>query len=176
MGGKAHSPLTPGIQLSLRAAVAAGLAVAVAHLLRFEMIIYAMIGAVIVSDLSPAKTRQLGLQRLAGSVLGATVGALGSQFLPASAWSIGLCVFTAMLLSHLVRLQDAAKLSGYLSGIVMLGYADNAWHYAFDRLLETSLGVAAAILVSFVPKLVRLEDAPPDSVKPSPPRSGGSED
>jgi uncharacterized membrane protein YgaE (UPF0421/DUF939 family) len=49
----------------------AGLAVAIAELLRLQYPLYALIGAVIVSDLSPSQTRQLGLRRLAGSALGA---------------------------------------------------------------------------------------------------------
>ena len=50
----------PAFRLSVRAALSAGLAVAIAELVRLPYPIYALIGAVIVSDLSPAKTRQLG--------------------------------------------------------------------------------------------------------------------
>lgn len=157
MSLKNYSHLIPALQLSIRAALAAGLAVIIAQLLQFHAPLYAMIAAVIVSDLSPAKTRQLGLQRLGGSVLGAAVGAVTSQFLPLGAWAIGFSVLIAMFLSHLVRLQGAAKLSGYLSGIVVLGHASDAWSYGFYRLLETILGIGMALLVSFVPKLI-----PPD--------------
>jgi uncharacterized membrane protein YgaE (UPF0421/DUF939 family) len=154
------SPLIPALQLSLRAAVAAGVAVAVAGFLGFQYPIYAMIGAVIVSDLSPAKSRQLGLQRLAGSVVGAATGAVISQFLPVSAWVIGFGVLAAMFLSHLLKLPGAAKLSGYVCGIVVLGFSDNAWSYALHRLLETLLGVGLAVLVSFIPKLIHVEPKP----------------
>jgi uncharacterized membrane protein YgaE (UPF0421/DUF939 family) len=157
------SPLIPAFQLSIRAAFAAGLAVIIAQLLRFDAPIYAMIAAVIVSDLSPARTRQLGLQRLGGSVLGAVVGAVTSQSLPPGAWAIGFSVLIAMFLSHLVRLQGAAKLSGYLSGIVVLGHASDAWSYGFCRLLETVLGIGMALLVGFIPKLISLDEPRQDS-------------
>jgi uncharacterized membrane protein YgaE (UPF0421/DUF939 family) len=58
------------------------------------------LGAVIVTDLSPSQTRQLGLRRLAGSALGATVGAAISYYLPSAPWSIGLSVLVAMFLSQ----------------------------------------------------------------------------
>lgn len=146
-------PKRSAIQLSIRAALSAAISVSVAELLRLQYPIYALISAVIVSDLSPTRTRQLGLWRLAGSVVGATVGASMSQFLPFSPWAIGLGVLVAMFLSYALRLQDAARVAGYVCGIVMLDYAVDPWPYAFYRLVETALGIGVAMLVSFIPRL-----------------------
>ena len=152
-----YPPLTPAFQLSIRAALSAGLAVAIAELLRLQYPLYALIGAVIVSDLSPSQTRQLGLRRLAGSALGATVGAAISSFLPSDPWAVGLSVLVAMFLSHLLRLQGADKLSGYVCGIVVLGHCDHAWAYGLYRLTETILGIGMAVVVSLVPKLIPID-------------------
>ncbi len=62
-----------------------------------------------------------------------------------------------MLLSHLVLAREAAKLAGYVSGIVVLGHGDQPWSYALYRSIETLLGVAMAVLVSMVPKLLGVE-------------------
>ena len=53
---RAWANLIPGFQLSLRAAVAAGLALIAAQLLRLQHPLYAMISAVIVTDLVAAET------------------------------------------------------------------------------------------------------------------------
>jgi uncharacterized membrane protein YgaE (UPF0421/DUF939 family) len=143
-----------GVQLAVRAATAAGLSVAVAQYLQLPFPIYAMIAAVIVSDLSPAETRRLGLPRLAGTVVGATVGASLTPFLPPHAGTMALGVLLAMFLTHLVRLPQAAKVSGYVCGIILLDYDDHPWVYAQHRFVETVLGVVIAILVSMVPKLI----------------------
>ena len=146
--------LTTALQLALRAAVAAGLSVTIGHLLRIQNPLYAMVAAVIVMDLSPADTRRLALSRLAGTVLGAAMGALLSQVMPSSPWSIGLGIFFSMFLSHLLRLQDTARLAGFVCGIVLLSHSDDPWTYASHRLLESTLGIALAVLVSYVPKLI----------------------
>jgi uncharacterized membrane protein YgaE (UPF0421/DUF939 family) len=149
-----ESTLTTGLQLSVRAALAAGLAVAIAELVRLQYPLYALVGAVIVTDLSAVQTRQLGLQRLAGTVLGAAVGATFSGFLPPSPATIGLGILAAMSLSHLVRLQGAAKVTGYVCGIVVLEHHGQPWSYALYRLVETVLGIGMALLVSLVPTVL----------------------
>ena len=51
------SPQLAADQLAFRTAIAAGLAVAIAQLFRLEYPLYALIAAVIVTDLSPSQTR-----------------------------------------------------------------------------------------------------------------------
>ena len=150
---------TAALQLSVRAAVSAGLAVGIAQVLELQYPIYALLAAVIVIDLSPATTRQLALQRLIGTLLGATVGAALSYVLPPGPLAIMASILAAMLLSYVARVPAAAKLAGYVCGIVILAHGAHPWSYALYRVVETLLGLAMAVLVSLVPKLMRVETA-----------------
>jgi len=153
--------LAPGMQVSVRAALAAGLSVSIAQLLRLEFPLYAMIAAVIVTDLSPERTRQLGLPRLAGTVVGTALGAALSPLLVPRPAAVALTVMAAMFACHLLRLQDAAKVAGYVCGIVLLDHGGQPWIYAVYRLTETVLGIGIAVLVSLVPRLIRTSEHDP---------------
>ena len=149
------------LQVSIRAATAAGLAVAIAQLLGLRSPLYALIAAILVTDLSPARTRHLAVPRLAGTVLGAALGAVISPLgaiHSIGAIMIGAAVFTTVFTSHLLGVKDAAKVAGYVCGVVLLTHSDRPWSYAWYRVLETCLGIAAGVFVSLVPKLMRADE------------------
>jgi len=157
------SSLTPAhIQLAIRASLAATFSIAIARALHLGYPIYAMIGAVIVTDLSVQNTRELGWQRLAGTAVGTSVGAALSYLLPAGPSAIGFGIASAMLLNQLLGLEGTAKLTGYVCGIVLLGFQEHPWLYGLSRFMETALGIGVAWAISFVPKLIHA-DKPTDS-------------
>ena len=148
------------LQLAIRAGVGAGGSVVVARALALPFPIYAMIAAVIVTDLEPRRTRQLSAQRAVGTVLGAGLGALlaygGSQ-----AWLIAAGVTGAMLACHALGMKESARLAGYVCAIVVLDHAGDPWRYAALRLAETVIGIGVAVAVSVVPKLLGTQEKPP---------------
>lgn len=154
-----RSPLlTAALQLSTRAALGATLAYWIAQSLQLDYAIYALVSAIIVTDLSPAESRRQAWRRLAGTVLGAVVGALLTYVQHSGVLAVALGIFIAVFISHLLHLQGAAKITGYVAAIVVLTHTRDPWVYAFYRALETALGIAVALLVSFVPKLMRPEE------------------
>jgi uncharacterized membrane protein YgaE (UPF0421/DUF939 family) len=158
--------LPRAIQMSIRAGVGGGLSVASAQLFGLQYPIYAFLAAVIVTDLSPSRTRELGLRRLVATVVGTGIGAMLSQVFAPGPWALGLGVLIAMLGCSFVYLQDAAKVAGYICGIVLLAHGAQAWSYAFFRLIETVLGIGVATLISYVPKLLRIDgEEPQDPTK-----------
>jgi uncharacterized membrane protein YgaE (UPF0421/DUF939 family) len=144
------------LQLATRASVGAALALAVAQRLDLDFPIYAMIAAVIVTDLSPARTRELALPRLAGTVLGAVTGAVFTMMLAPGPIAVGVAILATMLMSTALRFENAARLAGYVCGIVILDHHDEQWRYAALRFVETLIGIVAAVGISLVPKLLPL--------------------
>ncbi len=155
----AAPPLKRGLQIASRAAVGAALALVLAQALRLDYPIYAMLAAVIVTELSPAQTRQLAVRRIVATLVGASCGALLARTLPSNPWTIGLGILVAMLLCHLVKAAEGARVAGYICGISMLTHGADPWKYALFRTVETLLGIAVASALSFLPKLLG-EDEP----------------
>jgi uncharacterized membrane protein YgaE (UPF0421/DUF939 family) len=148
-----------GMQLALRASVAAGVSIALAQLFGLEHPIYSFLSAVIVTDLAPSQSRRLGTHRLLSTVVGALWGAALNQILPAGAWAVGLGILIAMLTCQLLRSPEGAKVAGFTCGIIVLQNSPDPWAGAFSRLIETALGVSVALLVSYLPKLIRIDES-----------------
>ena len=146
-----------GVQLALRASTAAGAAIALAYLLKLETPLYAFLAAVIVTDLTPSLSRQLGLRRLAATAVGALCGATLSPWLGSDPFAIAASILIAMLISHLVRAREGAKVAGFICGILVLEHNSDPWLSALHRFVETALGILVAWGVSYVPKLIRLK-------------------
>jgi len=155
-----------GLQIGLRAAIASLLAAWTALRLGMDYPIYAVIAAIVVTDASPEVTRRTGLLRLVGNVIGAILGGGIGTFLGHSPLVMAGGVLVSIVLCELTGLREAAKITGYITGIVILFHGDSPWVYATDRFIETSLGLGFAILVGLLMEAVmKIQIARPKSGK-----------
>ena len=138
------------LALAVRAALAATGAVWAARELRLEYPFYAMLAAVIVTDASVKQTRHLGLQRLVGTAIGAVLGVLFSKMFGVELWVLGLVIALSMAAAVAIGFREAAKVSGYVAGIVVLNHGTEYWSYAWDRFFETALGIVFSMLLGVI--------------------------
>ena len=136
--------------------------IAVGRMLRIDEPIFAILAVALVTDLSPRETQQRGLSRISGTVVGSIVGALLSLVLPSNPFSIGFGVLLSMFLASPVKFPADARVAGLVSGIILVRHGGDPWGYALHRSLETMLGIVMAILVSYLPKLLRAEPHVPE--------------
>jgi uncharacterized membrane protein YgaE (UPF0421/DUF939 family) len=151
--------LLVGGQLAIRAALAAGISLAIARALNLETPIFALIAAVIVTDRDPAETRKLATRRVISTAIGAACGIALAQVLGQSAWEAIIAIFVAMMLSIAVTQLGDPKIAAYLCALIIINFSDNPWHYAFYRFIETVLGIVVAWAISLVPKLIEIEES-----------------
>lgn len=147
-----------GLQLAARASAGAAASLAIAQLAGLQYPMFAAIAAVIVTDLSPAETEELGKRRIVATTIGVIAGVGLGLVLPVGIWSIGLSVFLAMIMCSILGVQDAARMAGYVCGIVVVTDDSLQLAYAFFRFIETMIGIVVAWLISRVPKLLKDHD------------------
>lgn len=133
---------------AFKTAIAATAASVLAQGLQMEYQFHAAIAAIIVMAPTTGSTKVLGIQRLIGTAIGAVVGAIFSVVAGSHAWALGASVFFTIYLTSAWKCPEAAKLAGYVSAIVILSQSYNPWLYAWNRFLETLLGIGVALLVN----------------------------
>jgi uncharacterized membrane protein YgaE (UPF0421/DUF939 family) len=143
------------LRLPVRAGIAAGLAVGAATVFSLGSPLYAVVSAVIVTDVEASQTRRLALPRMIGTAVGASVGCLATLLVQPGVLAVAVGVLLPMFLCQLLRQPAAAKVAGYVSGIIILSFSANPWEHARDRVIETVVGIVAAFAVSAVPVLYR---------------------
>ena len=136
--------------LGVRAALASCAAVAIAQSLHLTYPLYAVVAAVIVTDVSSEKTQQSGVQRLLGTALGSLAGPLFVLGFGHSLPVVGAAIAALIFVCYVVGYTEASKLAGYVAGLVVLDHSNAPWDYARDRFVETSLGIVLAIVVSLL--------------------------
>ncbi|AFY31867.1 aromatic acid exporter family protein [Calothrix sp. PCC 7507] len=135
-------------KMALKTAIASAISFAIAQALRSEYPFYAVIAAIIVMASTHGSTLKLGMQRLIGTAIGAISGAIFVITLGSNVWSLGVCVSITIFLTSYWQFNEAAKLAGYVSAIVILAHNQSPWLYAWGRFLETLLGIGVALLVN----------------------------
>src|SRR5215204_3495463 len=139
-----------GLQLATRSAVSATLAYSIAQALKLDYPIFALAAAVIATDLTPARSRELGFRRLVATAIGGLSGALAASMNLVGIWAVA----PSILIASARASAQGARIAGYICGIiVLLDNGDSPWRYALFRTVETALGVLLAWGISYVPKL-----------------------
>ncbi|MEH2378714.1 MAG: aromatic acid exporter family protein [Nostoc sp.] len=135
-------------KMAFKMAIASAISFEVAQALRWQYPFYAAIAAIIVMSSTHGSTLLLGIQRIIGTVIGAIGGAIFAVALGTNFWSLGISVFLTIFLTSYWKFNEAAKLAGYVSAIVILSHSQSPWLYAWGRFLETLLGIGVALLVN----------------------------
>ena len=139
----------PSIGHSVRTALAATASVVVARLAQMPEAYWAAIATLVVMQSTLGATLTLSVERIVATAVGASVGALESNYFGANLAAFMLAIFFIGLLSFGFRLERTAYryASVTLTIIVLIPRANPAWIVALHRFIEVSVGIIVALLV-----------------------------
>jgi len=153
-------------RFGLKVGVACALSYFISDLLGSEHAVWAVVSAIVAMQLNVADSLQTGFWRFSATVMGAVAGVALLVLTPKTPLAIGIAVFVATALSgFLTRYSNRFSSASIAAMIVLIsgvtdagaGLSDAAL-FGFMRVLEISIGVGSALLVSFVLWPVRLTD------------------
>jgi uncharacterized membrane protein YgaE (UPF0421/DUF939 family) len=133
-----------------RMTIAAALALVAAHGMGLLEVYWAPISALIVIQSGSNASLATSWLLLAGTALGACVGASLATGIGSGVVVFALGVFGMGLLSATLRLERRANHFGVIALVIVLlaGPANQAWHRALHRFIEFSAGIVVALLLS----------------------------
>ena len=136
---------------SARTAVAAVLSLIVARALGLPEAYWATVTTLIIMQSTLGAALTVSEQRLAGTALGALMGALLMAYFGSNLIVFGLGVFALGLICAALRLEDAYRLAGVTLAIVMLiARTNQAWIVAAHRFVEVAVGIAVGLAMTAV--------------------------
>jgi uncharacterized membrane protein YgaE (UPF0421/DUF939 family) len=139
------------VEQAFKAAVAGVIALYAAELLKLPQAYWAPISAFIVLHSDVKSTFQASLNRLAGTAIGAVLGAVFVYLLGSHILWMGLAVFITVVICAGLKLKESYRLACVTVAIVMLiKSAGSPWATAMYRFLEVALGIAVALAISTI--------------------------
>ena len=139
----------PSVGHSVRTAVAATAAVIAARLVQMPEAYWAAIATLVVMQSGLGATLTLSTERVIATALGASVGAVESNYFGPNLIAFLVAIFLIGLISYGFRLEKTAYryASVTLAIIVLIPRSDPAWVIALHRFIEFSVGIVVALVV-----------------------------
>jgi len=136
---------------SARTAIAAVLSLVVARAFGLPEAYWATVTTLIIMQSTLGAALTVSEQRLAGTAMGAVMGAFLTAYFGSNVIVFGLGVFALGLVCCALRLEDAYWLASVTLAIVMLiARTKQAWIVSAHRFVEVALGIAVGLALTAV--------------------------
>ena len=146
---------------SARTAVAGVISYWIAGLFRLPEAYWATITTLVVMQSTLGAALKISAERLAGTVLGALMGALLAKYFPINVPIFGLGVFALGIVCAALDLGNAYRMASVTLAVIMLVGRTSAIHsIAFHRFIEVAIGILVGLVVTAVwPETPTLQEA-----------------
>src|SRR5437899_10537167 len=137
----------PSIRHSVRTALAATASVIVARLVQMPEAYWAAIATLVVMQSTLGATLTLSIERIVATAVGASLGAIESNYFGANLIAFAVAIFLLGILSFAFRLEKTAYRYARitLAIIVLIPRVNAAWNVAAHRFIEVSVGILVAV-------------------------------
>lgn len=137
---------------ALRTTVAAVASLLIGRLFRLPESYWAAITTIVVMQSTLGAAWTISRQRLAGTAIGAVIGALLATYASGSVTAFGSGVLIAGIICALLHIErNAFRYAGITVAIVVLiAHTEPAWTVALHRFIEISIGIAVGLALTAI--------------------------
>lgn len=137
--------------MAAQALAAGSLGYSVGLLLHTEQAFWGALTAISVTQQTYLDTRKSSLDQVIGAAIGGTVALIGSYVAKDNYTAYAITMAVAIVLCWCFKVGSSGKLSATTVTIVMLvPHAGAFWTVALTRLGEVTIGIASALLVTWL--------------------------
>lgn len=135
---------------AVRTTLATVASLLIARLFRLPESYWAPITTIVITQSSLGAAWSASRQRLAGTALGAAVGALLGTYLPPTVLTFAFGILLAGLICAVLGIDRSAyRFAGITILIVaLIAHTSPPWRIAIDRFIEISIGIAVALALT----------------------------
>jgi len=135
---------------TIKTSIAVTVSIVLANVLELNSPFFAGIAALITMQGSVIDSFRLGRDRIFGTVLGASVGLIGSLILPGNPILIGIGTIIIIYISLLLEWKKPISIAGVVFISIMLNLEDSGQLlYSLNRIFDTFVGIMVAVLVNY---------------------------
>jgi uncharacterized membrane protein YgaE (UPF0421/DUF939 family) len=137
----------PSARYTAQTAVAAVVAYLIAHWFRLPEAYWAPMSTLIIMQTTLSAALPISVQYVAGTAVGAAVGAVTDIYFPENVWAFGIAAFVIGLLCVALRVERSAfRYASITLAIVMLVPRSTSGRLvALHRFFEVSIGIAVGL-------------------------------
>jgi uncharacterized membrane protein YgaE (UPF0421/DUF939 family) len=143
--------LTTGLSMAAQGLAAGSLGYYVGLLLHTEQAFWGALTAIAVTQQTYMDTRKSSIDQVIGAAIGGIVALIGSYVAKDNYMAYAVTMAIAIVLCWCFKVGNSGKLSATTVTIVMLvPHAGSFWTVALTRLGEVTIGIASALLVTWI--------------------------
>lgn len=135
---------------TLKTSIAVTLSISLGYALNLNSPLFAGFAAIIVMQGNLVDSYRMGKNRVLGTILGATVGLLGSLLSVGNPILIGIGTIIIIKISNKLGWSKSISIATMVFISIMMNDSDGKLHYSINRVLDTVVGIIVAFVVNFV--------------------------
>lgn len=135
---------------TLKTALAVAVSIVLSTVFNMDGSFFAGVAAVVTMQSSVTASVKIAINRVIGTFIGAAAGVLCSLIFPDNIFTIAVGIIILIQISNMININESISISALVFLAIMLSKSgDGALTYSINRILDTLIGIVAALTINY---------------------------